>query len=284
MKRVAVTGVCGFVGRYVVKELLKNNIEVIGIDLSEQRAKEFEWYSKITYISFDLNDKCDNYYELFLRPDALIHLAWEGLPNYSELFHIEKNLFNSYLFIKNLIEHGLLDITVTGTCLEYGLSNGCLNENSDTRPVNAYGIAKDCLRKFIEELSRHYQFSFKWARLFFTYGDGQSKNSLLELLKQALVEKAESFNMSGGEQLRDYLHIEKVAEYIVKIALQKKIYGIINCCSGNPVSVRTVVENYLKESNKTIRLNLGYYPYPTYEPMAFWGDNRKLTKILNDIE
>ena len=28
-----------------------------------------------------------------------------------------------------------------------------------------------------------------------------------------------------------------------------------------------------------MKLNLGYYPYPTYEPMAFWGDNTKLDLI-----
>ena len=31
-----------------------------------------------------------------------------------------------------------------------------------------------------------------------------------------------------------------------------------------------VVEDYLEQNNKTIKLNLGYYPYPDHEPMAFW--------------
>ena len=44
--------------------------------------------------------------------------------------------------------------------------------------------------------------------------------------------------MSGGEQERDYLPIEKVAEYIVTIALQDNISGIINCCSGKPIKVK----------------------------------------------
>jgi dTDP-6-deoxy-L-talose 4-dehydrogenase (NAD+) len=86
--------------------------------------------------------------------------------------------------------------------------------------------------------------------------------------------------MSGGKQLRDYLPVEKVAEYIVKISIDDKITGIINCCSGEPISIRKFVENYIAEKNKNIELNLGYYPYPDYEPMAFWGDNKKLMKIL----
>ncbi|GAI93187.1 unnamed protein product [marine sediment metagenome] len=88
--------------------------------------------------------------------------------------------------------------------------------------------------------------------------------------------------MSGGEQLRDYLPVEKVAEHIVKISMQDKIGGIINCCSGKPISIGKLVENYLAEKNKNIELNLDYYPYPDYEPMAFWGDSTKLNKVIND--
>ena len=95
------------------------------------------------------------------------------------------------------------------------------------------------------------------------------------------LEKGETvFNMSGGEQLRDYLPVEKVAEYLVKIAIQNQVSGLINCCSGSPISIRKLVENYLEKKQKSIHLNLGYYPYPDYEPMAFWGDDKKLKAAL----
>jgi dTDP-6-deoxy-L-talose 4-dehydrogenase (NAD+) len=42
------------------------------------------------------------------------------------------------------------------------------------------------------------------------------------------------------------------------------------------------VENYLVKKQKNIHLNLGYYPYPDYEPMAFWGDDKKLKATLED--
>jgi dTDP-6-deoxy-L-talose 4-dehydrogenase (NAD+) len=114
------------------------------------------------------------------------------------------------------------------------------------------------------------------------FGKGQNPNSILAQLENALKNKEAVFNMSGGEQLRDYLPVEKVAEYIVWIALQKTTEGIINCCSGSPVSIKQLVENHLHQKHTTIKLNLGYYPYPVYEPMAFWGDNKKLKSILNE--
>ena len=114
------------------------------------------------------------------------------------------------------------------------------------------------------------------------YGQGQNPNSLFSQLDKALTNGDAVFNMSGGEQVRDYLPVEKMATYIVDIALQNKITGIINCCSGVPVTVKELVETYLKERNKNISLNLGYYPYSDYEPMRFWGDNSKLKSIASN--
>jgi dTDP-6-deoxy-L-talose 4-dehydrogenase (NAD+) len=44
-----------------------------------------------------------------------------------------------------------------------------------------------------------------------------------------------------------------------------------------------MVETWLKENNWDIRLNLGHYPYPDYEPMAFWGDRTRLDAFYETI-
>jgi dTDP-6-deoxy-L-talose 4-dehydrogenase (NAD+) len=86
--------------------------------------------------------------------------------------------------------------------------------------------------------------------------------------------------MSGGEQLRDYLPVEEVARQIVRLAMARRDIGIVNICSGKPISVRRLVEQWLCERNWQIELKLGYYPYPDYEPMAFWGDRTRLDANL----
>ena len=179
-----------------------------------------------------------------------------------------------------MVLNGLTHLNVIGTCFEYGMNSGCLSEDLVSNPITAYGLAKDTLRRFISELNKKIEFDFKWIRLFYIYGKGQNPNSLIPQLKKALYNNEEVFNMSGGEQKRDYLPIEKVAEYIVKISLQNKINGIINCCNGEPISIKNLVENYTKKRGKTIKLNLGFYPYPDYVPISFWGDNSKLKQIL----
>ncbi|MFX1363489.1 MAG: NAD-dependent epimerase/dehydratase family protein [Promethearchaeota archaeon] len=280
--KILVTGATGFIGKYVINELLKfnhHNIIASGIENKEE-VKKFDWFNEVEYLVCDLNEPMENFFTFFKEPELLIHLAWQGLPNYKELFHFEKNVPSNYYFIKNLIKNGLKDISVIGTCLEYGMIEGKLSEAMKTNPVTPYGLAKDTLRKYLQQLKNKYEFKFRWIRLFYMYGEGQNPNSIIPHLNKALDANKEVFNMSGGEQIRDYLPIEKVAEYIVEISLQEKVLGIINCCNGEPISIRKLVENILKKRNKTIKLNLGYYPYPDYVPMSFWGDNSKLKQII----
>lgn len=282
--KISVTGATGFVGQYFMKELLKTNHEITVATTDKEKIKDFDFYSKVSIALLNLDDidETKNYFDLLNKPDLLIHLAWQGLPNYRQLFHFEKNLYQHYIFLKNLIGNGLKDLVVTGTCFEYGLKEGCLSEDIVTNPKNAYALAKDTLRKFLEQLQTKQSFQLKWIRLFYMYGNGQNPNSLLSQLEKAAEKGDKVFNMSGGEQQRDYLPVEKVGEYIKAIALQNKLNGIINCCSGKSVKIIDLVEDFMTKKNMVIHLNRGYYSYAEDEPMSFWGDNTKLKKILDD--
>jgi len=280
-KKVLVTGATGFIGNFVVETLLQQGYYVIATSSNETKAAAANWYHKVKYISFNLNefDNSVDYFTYFDQPDMLIHLAWEGLPNYKADFHLTKNLPLQKDFLQNFIVHGLRDITVTGTCFEYGMKEGCLDEEMECEPTNAYAIAKNALRLSLEQLTAAYHCSFKWIRLFYMYGKGQSPKSLISQLDQAIENGDAVFNMSGGEQVRDFLPVEEVADDIVAIAAQKEVTGIINCCSGKPVTVKEFVLEYLAAQHKSIQLNLGYYPYADYEAMRFWGDTKKLKTI-----
>jgi len=282
--KVLVTGATGFIGNHLIRELLKSKSnQIVATSRSIDKAKKSDWFSKVEYIEYDFNKgTSENLYDFFGKPDQLIHLAWENLSNYNSLSHIEVILPNHCDFIESMVLGGLKNIVVTGTCFEYGLIEGCLSEDINIKPENPYAVAKDSLRKFIVNLQKKHSFIYKWIRLFYIYGEGQSKTSLMYLLDRAIKNKDKEFNMSGGNQLRDFLSIDNVVKNINLIAGQDTLINqSINCCSGESISVINLVKNYLKERQHQIKLNLGYYPYPSYEPMKFWGDNSKL-KILEN--
>ena len=283
-KTVLITGATGFVGQHVIEQLLKTDgVRVVATARTEPSAQQAPWLPHVHFVPFDLATDLTgkNLFTHFGKPDRLIHLAWQGLPDYKSSAHLDTYWLQHYRFLTNLLEHGLTDLTIAGTCLEYGLQSGCLSEQVATEPTTAYGLAKDTLRKALELFVINRNVSFKWLRLFYMYGRGQNPKSLLAQLEAAANRGEASFNMSKGEQLRDYLPITDVAANIVQAALQQRVTGIINCCSGQPVSVRAFVEQFMQQQHYQLTLNLGYYPYPDYEPLAFWGDPTKLKQLTN---
>jgi nucleoside-diphosphate-sugar epimerase len=278
MIKVAVTGATGFIGRHVLEYLNGLPIEVVAITRSKD--KNLPRLVNGLWVEFDIQNPAENMFSLIGEVDVLIHLAWQGLPNYKSLHHFELELPNQYNFLSTLIEEGLKSVVVVGTCFEYGMQNGPLSEKLDAIPANSYGFAKDCLRKQLEFLKVKHNFKLTWVRLFYLYGDGQSDSSIYQQLKKSIQNSESKFNMSGGEQLRDYLPVKKAAQYLVDLGLLQKDIGAVNVCSGEPISVRNLVNKWIDENNWDIELNLGFYPYPNYEPMHFWGDSSYLESLV----
>src|SRR5262249_39558169 len=148
-------------------------------------------------------------------------------------------------------------------------------------PLTPYALAKNSLRLFLEALQSGNPFVLQWIRFFYLYGPGQNPASILAQLDRAIDESASVFNMSGGEQLRDYLAVEDAASCVAAIVEHTKTAGVINCCSGAPISVRRLVERRIEQRKATIQLNLGRLPYRDYESFAFWGSRRRLDAIVN---
>lgn len=277
--KIAVTGATGFIGGVVLAELSRHGIAAVGCVRTGHETFSVAGHQ---VISLDIHDAASDTYERLGRPDILIHLAWSGLPNYRSLHHIETELPAQYRFLSGLVKAGLPSLVVAGTCFEYGMQSGPLHEALPTRPDNPYGFAKDALRRKLEFLKAVQPFALTWARFFYLHGGGQAENSLLPQLRRAVAAGEKVFNMSGGEQLRDYLPVEEAARLLVKLAVSSRDNGVVNICSGKPVSVRRLVEGWVRDNGWTINLKLGHYPYPDYEPMAFWGDRQKLDALLEE--
>jgi nucleoside-diphosphate-sugar epimerase len=268
--KVAVTGARGFIGRHVLGELTRRGIEAVATERPGV-MRERPAAANVRWVALDIARPPENAYAALESPDVLLHLAWDGLPNYRSLHHVESELPRQFDFLSKAIRDGLPALVAVGTCLEYGQQSGALAADLETHPINPYGQAKDMLRKQLQHLQSAHPYKLTWARLFYMYGEGQPATSLFPMLKAAVADGRKQFPMSGGEQLRDYLPVSEVAHRLVDLAINPGDRGLVNICSGRPISVRRLVEDWIAQNDWEIKPRYGELPYPDYEPMAFWG-------------
>lgn len=275
MTKIAVTGASGFLGRHVLAALAGADADIVAharIPRADHAASGVRW----SYFDFT---EADNAFDRLDRPDIVIHLAWHGLPNYLAPQHFEIELPAQSRFLRGLVLAGLPRLVVSGTCLEYGMQPGCLHEEMMPLPSNPYGLAKDVLRRDLQFLSATMEFDLRWLRVFYLYGPGQSATSLYSLFHAAVARGETRFDMSPGDQVRDYSKVQEAAAAIVDVALAAEAPRLLNICSGAPTTVRELVERWRAELSADIELNLGAFGYPGYEPFAFWGDSGRLCAL-----
>lgn len=274
MKTVFVTGATGYVGRHVVNTLLD-----LGLEVSTVAYKNRPIDVRVKQYTVDIFSDDENIYELVGKPELCIHLAWtDGFVHNSEA-HL-KNLYDHHHFIKRMISGGLKNISVLGTMHEIGYYEGEINEHTPTNPYSLYGIAKNTLRQSLEVLLKGTDVSFKWLRAYYIVGDDEHNKSIFTKIIQAEKEGKDKFPFTTGENQYDFIEVRQLSEQIVKAALQDKVTGVIECCSGEPVSLKTMVENFLDTNNYSIKLEYGVFPARAYDSPAVWGSAEKIKRIL----
>jgi nucleoside-diphosphate-sugar epimerase len=277
LKKVLVTGAGGYIGRHVVSELLNLGAEVIATDLDIDNID-----SRATSIKSDIFSGSPEIYKELNSPDVLLHMAWKDGFVHNSDSHL-KYLSKHYEFIINMVQGGLKHVAVMGTMHEIGYYEGVISENTPTNPISMYGIAKDALRKSIQLYLKDKDVVLQWLRAYYIYGDDKKNNSIFAKIIQANEDGKELFPFTTGKNKYDFIRVEDLAKQISATVVQNKVNGIINCCSGIPISLAEKVEAFIKESNFNIKLKYGAFPDRPYDSPAVWGDNSKIQEILKDI-
>lgn len=273
-KKIVVTGAGGYIGRHVVSELCSLGAEVIAVDFKthgiDKRAK---------VISSDIFNGSTGIFEELGCADACLHMAWkDGFVHNSDA-HMEL-LSKHYTFIKDMVKGGLKQLAVMGTMHEVGYYEGAIDENTPCNPISMYGIAKDALRRSTLLLLKDSDVCLQWLRAYYIYGDDKRNNSIFAKLTVAAEEGKKSFPFSTGKNKYDFIHVDELARQIAASVMQNEVKGIINCCTGNSVSLADKVEEFIKVHGWDISLDYGAFPDRPYDSPAVWGDATKISKIM----
>ena len=279
--KIAITGATGFIGGYVRRRLALTDNEVV---LGVRNLKRLgEIAINETPVEMDISHEGTNWLEILGKPDAVLHLAWGGLPNYMDPVHVDIELPMQINFLEGLVISGLSNLVVTGTCYEYGPANGALSENLITDPNTSYGVAKDTLRKELFALQSTQNFQLTWARIFYPFGQGQSDSSLYSQLANRALTKNGELEIGNPQSVLDFVTVEDVAFALSKFVEQKKGLGVINLGSGVPTSVEDFVKKLIAQHKWQVRIKHGSNAIRNYESKAFWADTSKLQEFLSRI-
>ena len=276
-KKVLVTGSNGYIGRHVVDALLEQGHEVVAVDINNDALCKDR--DDLTVFDCSLFDNLTGNFERFGRPDVCIHLAWRNGFSHNADTHIG-DLSTHYLFLKNLIDEGLKAVACMGTMHEVGYFEGAIDEDSPCNPLSQYGIAKNALRQaLIQYVGTKEDVKLFWLRAYYILGDDMKNHSIFSKILQMEENGQKTFPFTSGKNLYDFIDVNELAFQIALASTQDEVDGIINVCTGDPVSLGDKVNEFIEKHGLSIRPEYGAFPDRPYDSPGVWGNADKINLI-----
>lgn len=259
MKKAIVTGATGFVGKWVVRELLNNGVEVIVI--AREGSKKLSIFEGLSVKVVECNlNHLEKLPELILDRDIDIvyHFAWQGIS--------DADTKDSAIQIQNL--QSTLDVlnTMTVMGIKAFVGAGSLHEAESQLEMTEnkvisnlgymYKAAKIAAHYMAKAKAGDAKINFFWPVISNAYGEGEESGRLINMIiRQVLV--GESPDLSSGEQYYDFVHISDVAKAFYLIGEQGKNGSNYIIGSGYARPLKEFLSEVGRIANPNVQLGFG---------------------------
>ena len=281
--KVFLTGATGFIGAYVLRELLSQGNELtclkrITSDLSHLGTDA----SKVIWVN--VSDDWQSTFKAF-HPEAVFNLAWDGVSSADRV--IWQKQVQNISFQQNLLDIsavcGVKKFIGIGSQSEYGDFEGVIDENFPVNPKTAYAASKLACQDLLKCFCEINHIEWYWFREFPLFGPGESDRWLIPSLIKAMCTK-DSMDLTPGEQLLPYLYVGECAKAIVSPLQTDDKSGIYNVCADNPRPLKELVTMIKDKVNPAFKLNFGALPYRFGQSMFMGSHTDKLAQNLYTLD
>lgn len=225
--KIFVTGATGFIGSNFINHATAMDIEIVAQKRKTSKSRvEVKNPEKVKWIAKELDEDLT---EDLKGCDALIHFAaYSVLPPYKPLSEcLYWNVYSPIKLMEKAENVGIRNIIIAGSCFEYGLTANEYEKippNAQLKPNESYGISKTLASQACISFAKDKKIKLQILRIFQAYGDGENENRFWPSLKRAAL-NGEDFQMSTGQQIRDFIHVSKVCEEFINALNNEEIFN-----------------------------------------------------------
>jgi nucleoside-diphosphate-sugar epimerase len=272
--RLFVTGATGFIGSHFVARALREGVQIVAQRRSPASRFRIPLADEPVWLDKALGDVAESD---LAGCHAVVHLAAAGVSPQPAEWNAcyQVNVVQWLALMQTAIRAGVPRFVTTGTFAEYGTAAQRFDPippDAPLEPAGPYASSKACASVLSAALARSENVCLSYFRLFSVYGEGQYRENLWPSLRAAALCGGDH-PMTAGEQVRDFVSVESVAERLLDECrdprLQPGMPRITNLASGQPQTVRQFAEHWWAHWNAPGRLLCGALPYRPGEVMRY---------------
>jgi nucleoside-diphosphate-sugar epimerase len=287
IRKVFVTGATGFIGKHLINTLFRQGYEVAALVRSASLASKTAGIDNVTWFTGDIRNYDDiaSAFAIF-RPEAVIHLV-----TYYAIMHradeigvmLDTNVKGTVNLLEASKEYGGVQLFVnTSSTQVYEPKPRRLTEEDAIRAQSLYAVTK----RNAEEACSFYADSFGLPcvtlRLFPPYGPGDQERRLIPYVIGCILKNSPP-NLTTGRQEWDFVYVDDIVSAFLTVLRSfsfKEGHRVYNIGTGQPISVRTIVEKIRKNLNSDIDLPWGSVPHRANE---VWYNSADISRVEKEL-